>query len=82
MRCVAFVWLAFAHGAACRYVFVREGVDVAVLEVGIGGRLDATNIVQTTRVAGVTLLDYDHVGVLGSTLEEIAREVRAVRELV
>lgn len=53
--------------------FADVPVDVAVLEVGLGGRLDATNIV-TPRVAVITSLSYDHVGLLGRTLAEIAGE--------
>ncbi len=58
------------------YTFVREDVDVMVLEVGIGGRLDATNVFDRPAVSGVATLDYDHMQVLGNTLPEIAREVR------
>jgi dihydrofolate synthase/folylpolyglutamate synthase len=53
--------------------FAEEGVDLAVLEVGMGGRLDATNIV-TPLVAVITSLSYDHTPYLGSTLPLIARE--------
>lgn len=53
--------------------FAQAQVDVAVLEVGLGGRLDATNIV-TPRVAVITSLSYDHQNLLGHTLAEIAGE--------
>ena len=53
--------------------FAEERVDLAVLEVGMGGRLDATNIV-TPLVAVITSLSYDHTPYLGSTLPLIARE--------
>jgi dihydrofolate synthase/folylpolyglutamate synthase len=53
--------------------FSEEGADLAVLEVGMGGRLDATNIV-TPLVAVITSLSYDHTPYLGSTLPLIARE--------
>jgi len=53
--------------------FAEEEVDLAVLEVGMGGRLDATNIV-TPLVAVITSLSYDHTPYLGSTLPLIARE--------
>ena len=53
--------------------FAEEGADLAVLEVGMGGRLDATNIV-TPLVAVITSLSYDHTPYLGSTLPLIARE--------
>jgi dihydrofolate synthase / folylpolyglutamate synthase len=55
------------------HVFAREGVDVAALEVGLGGRLDATNVVRP-RVAAVTNVAMDHADFLGDTLPEIARE--------
>ena len=54
------------------HTFVREQVDVAVLEVGVGGEFDSTNIVTTPAVTGITSLGIDHVGVLGGTIEEIA----------
>lgn len=54
-------------------VFARREVDIAVIEVGLGGRLDATNIVDPV-VAAITSIDYDHCDILGNTLEEIARE--------
>jgi dihydrofolate synthase / folylpolyglutamate synthase len=53
--------------------FAQAQVDVAVLEVGLGGRLDATNIV-TPRVSVITSLSYDHQSLLGHTLAEIAGE--------
>jgi len=53
--------------------FAQQKVDAAVIEVGLGGRLDATNIV-TPRVAVITSLSYDHMAVLGNTLAQIARE--------
>lgn len=53
--------------------FARRKVNVAVVEVGLGGRLDATNIV-TPLVSVITSLSYDHMNVLGNTLAEIAGE--------
>lgn len=53
--------------------FARERVDVAVIEVGLGGRLDGTNVIEPV-VAAVTSVGYDHTDVLGSTIEEIALE--------
>ncbi len=53
--------------------FREEAVDVAALEVGLGGRLDATNAVDPVAVA-ITAIDFDHEALLGSTLEAIARE--------
>ena len=53
--------------------FAREKVDLAVIEVGLGGRLDATNVLQP-QVCAITALSYDHVELLGSTLDKIAAE--------
>jgi dihydrofolate synthase/folylpolyglutamate synthase len=53
--------------------FAQEGVDWAVLETGLGGRLDATNVVHPA-VCAITSLSYDHVELLGHTLPEIAAE--------
>jgi len=58
--------IAFAH-------FARERVDIAVLEVGMGGRLDATNVVEPL-VSVITDISLDHQKFLGNTVEEIARE--------
>lgn len=57
-------------------VFVDEKVDVAILEVGLGGRLDATNVIQQPVVCGITTLDFDHTQILGSTMDAIAYAVR------
>ncbi|XP_032240819.2 folylpolyglutamate synthase, mitochondrial [Nematostella vectensis] len=54
------------------YVFLHEQVDVAILEVGIGGAYDSTNIIRKPVVCGVTSLGMDHVQVLGGSLESIA----------
>ncbi len=54
--------------------FASKPVDVIVLEVGIGGRLDATNVVRRPVACGITQLDLDHTAILGSTLTEIANE--------
>jgi len=53
--------------------FAEQGVELAVLEVGMGGRLDATNVVKPL-VAVITSLSYDHTQILGETLPLIARE--------
>lgn len=53
--------------------FAKYGVNAAVLEVGLGGRLDATNVV-TPKVSVITSLSYDHTAVLGNTLALIAGE--------
>jgi dihydrofolate synthase/folylpolyglutamate synthase len=59
--------------AAAFVVFARAGVEVAVLEVGLGGRFDATNIVEPM-VAAITSVALDHEQHLGTTLEAIALE--------
>ncbi len=53
--------------------FANQGVDIVVLETGLGGRLDATNIVDPI-VSVITPVSYDHMNVLGNTLSEIAHE--------
>jgi dihydrofolate synthase / folylpolyglutamate synthase len=53
--------------------FARANADVAVIEAGLGGRLDSTNVIRP-RVAGVTSIGLDHTEYLGDTLEEIAGE--------
>jgi len=53
--------------------FAKKNVDAAVFEVGLGGRLDATNVV-TPKVSVITSLSYDHMAVLGDTLAKIAGE--------
>jgi dihydrofolate synthase / folylpolyglutamate synthase len=54
-------------------VFRTEGVAVATIEVGLGGRFDATNVVRA-EICAITTIDFDHTGYLGGTLAEIARE--------
>ncbi|MDB4945237.1 MAG: Dihydrofolate synthase [Labilithrix sp.] len=54
--------------------FAEAGVELAILEVGIGGRLDATNVIERPRVTAITRVARDHVEMLGNTLEEIVRE--------
>jgi dihydrofolate synthase/folylpolyglutamate synthase len=58
--------IAFSH-------FAREQVEIAVLEVGMGGRLDATNVVEPL-VSVITDISLDHQKYLGNTVGEIARE--------
>jgi len=53
--------------------FVEQDVDYAVLETGLGGRLDATNVVDP-EIAVITAIDRDHIRILGDTLEAIAGE--------
>ncbi|XP_063687735.1 folylpolyglutamate synthase, mitochondrial-like [Bolinopsis microptera] len=56
------------------YVFIKERVDVAVIEVGLGGRYDCTNVVDHPALTAITHLGYDHCSILGYTIEEIANE--------
>lgn len=53
--------------------FADTGVELAVIETGMGGRLDATNVVNPD-VVGITSISFDHIAQLGNTLEAIARE--------
>jgi len=57
--------------------FARQGVEVAVLEVGLGGRLDSTTVGHPA-LEVITSIDYDHQAYLGNTLEAIAREKAAI----
>lgn len=59
--------MAFLH-------FKREKTDLAVIEVGIGGRFDTTNVLPVTELSVITSVDYDHQKYLGNTLGEIAAQ--------
>lgn len=59
--------LAFVH-------FLREECDIVVLEVGMGGRIDTTNVIDTPEVAVITAIGLDHMKQLGGTVEKIAGE--------
>jgi dihydrofolate synthase/folylpolyglutamate synthase len=54
-------------------IFAKEKVDIAVIEVGLGGRLDSTNIIHPL-LSIITNIGFDHVDILGNTLPEIAAE--------
>lgn len=54
--------------------FHDENVDFIVLETGLGGRFDATNVITNPLVTVITKIDYDHMDILGNTLKEIAFE--------
>lgn len=60
--------------AAAFKFFADENCDVVVLETGLGGRFDATNIISEPVVSVITSISLDHMGVLGNTLSEIAAE--------
>nr|CAD7413469.1 unnamed protein product [Timema poppensis] len=53
-------------------VFLAEEVDVAIVEVGIGGEYDCTNVLRQVNIVGITSLGLDHTSLLGTTVEEIA----------
>jgi len=55
------------------HYFALEQVDIAIIEVGLGGRLDSTNII-TPELSVITNISYDHMHILGNTLPEIAAE--------
>ena len=64
--------------AAAWLHFAQEKVDIAVIEVGLGGRLDATNVVSNPLVSVITSLSLEHWQILGPTLRDIAREKAGV----
>ncbi|MDI9479483.1 MAG: bifunctional folylpolyglutamate synthase/dihydrofolate synthase [Syntrophomonadaceae bacterium] len=57
--------------AVAFHYFADQKVDIAVMETGLGGRFDSTNVIKPL-LSVITSIDYDHTAVLGSTLEEIA----------
>ena len=54
--------------------FRRHACDVVILEVGLGGRLDSTNIIKNPLLSIITGIDFDHTALLGNTIQEIAAE--------
>ena len=60
--------------AAALLWFAEEHCDIVVLEVGLGGRLDATNVIAAPEAAVLMNIGLDHTAVLGDTLEQIAAE--------
>ena len=60
--------------AAAFWLIQRENVDAAIIETGLGGRLDATNIIPRPLLSIITPLGMDHTELLGGTLEQIAFE--------
>ncbi|MGQ9730590.1 MAG: bifunctional folylpolyglutamate synthase/dihydrofolate synthase [Candidatus Zipacnadales bacterium] len=62
-----------AHLAAALLMFAARSVEIAIIETGLGGRLDATNALQPV-VCAITRIDYDHTDILGHSIEGIARE--------
>lgn len=70
---VRLTWFEFLMAMAVAY-FNQESVSVAVFEVGLGGRFDATNVLQNVGVSVITNVDLDHVHLLGDTRAKIASE--------
>ncbi len=66
-------YFEFLNLLAFRY-FQRQGVDLVFMEVGLGGRLDSTNVIETPLLSVITSLSIDHEEYLGSSLKEIAGE--------
>ncbi len=60
--------------AAAFMIFERSCCDVCVLEVGLGGRLDSTNVIPTPLVSAIVSISLDHTAILGDTVEQIAVE--------
>ena len=53
--------------------YVRKNCDYVVLEVGLGGELDSTNVIDTPLLSIITAIDFDHMHILGNTIQEIAK---------
>ncbi len=60
--------------AAAFLIFERSGCEICVLEVGLGGRLDSTNVIPTSLVSAIVSISLDHTAILGDTVEQIAVE--------
>lgn len=60
--------------AAAFLAFARKPADLCLLEVGLGGRFDSTNVIARPAVCAITPVSIDHVGFLGDTIEKIAFE--------
>ncbi len=54
--------------------FYESKVDFAIMEVGLGGRLDGSNVIRKPLLSVITHIDFDHTGILGNTIEQIAYE--------
>lgn len=60
--------------AVCFLYFAEQKIDIAVMETGLGGRLDSTNVFDDPVASVITSIGLDHMGVLGDTVEDIAYE--------
>ena len=69
---IGLTYFEFLTAIAFKY-FRDNNVDIGVFEVGLGGRYDATNILNPL-ISCITHIDYDHINILGKTLSKIARE--------
>jgi dihydrofolate synthase/folylpolyglutamate synthase len=76
-RCPELTFFETATVAAFQ-LFARFGVELAVVEVGLGGRLDATNVLEAPRATAITSIALDHTDRLGPTIASIAREKAGV----
>lgn len=63
-----------AETALAFWYFQEKGCDIVILETGMGGMLDATNVITTTVAAVLTPVSLDHIGMLGESLSEIATQ--------
>ncbi len=63
-----------ATTAAAFLAFSESPADICIIEVGLGGRYDATNVIEAPAAIGITPIDYDHAEFLGRDLAGIARE--------
>ncbi len=60
---------------ACTFLyFAQQAVDIAVIEVGLGGRFDASNVIEAPLVSAITAISLDHTDLLGDSVEQIAFE--------
>lgn len=60
--------------AAAFLAFQKKACDIVILEVGLGGREDATNVIENVVASVITGISMDHMGVLGNTIQKIASE--------
>ncbi|MBQ5850419.1 MAG: bifunctional folylpolyglutamate synthase/dihydrofolate synthase [Lachnospiraceae bacterium] len=56
------------------YIFINSGIEVCILETGLGGRLDTTNVIEKPSICIITEIGLDHMKYLGNTIEQIAAE--------
>lgn len=73
-------WLTYFEfiNAMAFWLFARDNVDIAIIEAGLGGRLDSTNVLRQPQAVAVTPISLDHADRLGGTLPAIAHEKAGV----